>query len=47
MFGGINKLKYYLARVLYKDVVVCDHFPIEAIPQMKDSLGSIKEHNAK
>ena len=47
MYGGINRLKHHLARVVCKDVVVCDRCPPEITTQMIASLHAIKEQNAK
>jgi hypothetical protein len=47
MFGGINRLKHHLARVVCKDVIVCDGFPAEFTTQMQFALETSKNSNAK
>ena len=46
MYGGINRLKHYLTRVVCKDVVVCDGCLEEVTTKMHAALESIKEQNA-
>ena len=43
MFGGINRLKYRLARIVCKDVVVCDKCPDEVTAEMVATLDAIIE----
>jgi len=45
--GGINRLKYHLARIPCKGVGTCDNSPPEIQIQMKASLDAIKEAEAK
>ena len=47
MSGGINRLKYHLARIVCKDVVVCDKCPDEVTAKMAYALDSIREQSEK
>ena len=47
MSRGVNKLKYHLARIVNKDVVVCDQCPSEITTEMIIALDAISEHNEK
>ena len=47
MFGGINRLKYHLARIVCKDVVVCDKCPDEVTTEMVAALDAIREQTEK
>ena len=47
MSGGINKLKYYLARIVCKDVVVCDKCLDEVTAEMVAALDAIREQTEK
>ena len=47
MFGGIDGLKYHLARILCKDVVVCDKCPDEVTTEMVVALDAIREQTEK
>ena len=46
-FGGINSLKYHLARIVCKDVVVCDKCLDEVTAEMVAALDAIKEQIEK
>ena len=47
MSGGINRLKYHLARVACKDVVVCDKCPDEVTVEMVGASDAIREQTEK
>jgi len=47
MSGGINRLKYHLARIACKDVVVCDKCPDEVTAEMASALDAIREQSEK
>ena len=47
MSGGVNRLKYHLARIVNKNVVVCDRWPSEVTIEMATALDAINEHNKK
>ena len=47
MSEGINRLKYHLARVACKEVVVCDKCPDEVTTEMASALDSIREQSEK
>ena len=47
MSGGINRLKYYLARIVCKDVVVCDKCLDEVTVEMASALDAIREQSEK
>ena len=47
MCGGINRLKYHLARVACKDVVVCNKRPNEVTIKMASALHAIREQSEK
>lgn len=47
MSGDINRLKYHLARIVKKDLVVCDKCRDEVTAEMVAALDAIKEHNEK
>ena len=44
---GINRLKYHLARIACKDVVVCDKCPDEVTVEMASTLDAIREQSEK
>ena len=47
MSGGINRLKYHLARIACKDVVLCDKCPDEVTAEMASALDAIREQSEK
>jgi hypothetical protein len=47
MYGGINRLKHHLARVVCKNVIVCDGCPAEVTAEMEVALQVIKDQNTK
>ena len=47
MSGGINSLKYHLARIACKDVVLCDKCPDQVTVEMASALDSIREQSEK
>ena len=47
MSGGINRLKYHLARIACKDVVVYDKCPDEVTAEMASALDAIREQSEK
>ena len=40
-------MKYHLARIVNKNVVVCDRCPSEVAVEMTTALDAINEHNEK
>ena len=47
MSGGINRLKYRLARIACKDVMVCDKCLDEVTAEMASALNAIREQSEK